>query len=212
MSKFVQSPIVILLFILGLTSCSDNKVHEALSNFPYAGVGGIDTQNQGKALFTSCASCHMPNGSGRVDGTIPNLAGRKKTILSGKLTQIKMSEKWLPVMAPFAKALSSNQIELIAFYLSTLEPPKNIGQGPIKDPSLGQKIYLNLCIDCHLLDEMPQITGQHFRYIQRKIREFKTMPEELSPMITIAKELSEKAITEVASYLSAQKSPKGSEK
>lgn len=124
-------------------------------------------------LFASCASCHMADGSGRPDGTIPRLAGQREAALAHKLTKLRDGTTFLPVMTAFARSLTEEEVRTVARYVATLPVPV----AGIR-PTDGGEDYRAVCAACHgpagegndaLL--APRLCGQHAPYLVRRMDE-----------------------------------------
>lgn len=123
-------------------------------------------------LYAGCASCHMADGSGRSDGLVPRLAGQNEAVLVHKLQKLRDGQVALPVMMPFARALSADEIIKVAGYISALAKP----QGGV---SLNQD-YIQYCGACHGLNGegsttllAPALCAQHGQYLSRRLDEIK---------------------------------------
>ena len=81
------------------------------------------TKGQGAALFASCASCHMADGSGRSDGSVPRLAGKSRQTIIHALNSFRDGTRYVPAMLPFARALTPEQVNLVADYIAQLPTP-----------------------------------------------------------------------------------------
>lgn len=133
----------------------------------------LDAESFGEEAYASCASCHLADGSGRPDGSVPRLAGQLPEVLEAKLRSIAAGELDLPVMAPFARALSDAEIGLVAEHLSGLPVvPDVVG---VPDP-LGAPLYVAHCAACHGLGGeghagllAPRVCGQHAGYVLRRL-------------------------------------------
>lgn len=143
----------------------------------------------GAQLYASCASCHMADGSGRADGTIPSLAGQRATVLIDKLERLHAGAVTLPVMTPFARALTTAEIVTVATYLSTLATMAPPAPHPVADPRVEQVAgqatgttvrdeYQTYCAGCHGVDGegsdallAPRLCGQHEAYLLRRMDE-----------------------------------------
>lgn len=129
--------------------------------------------------YSYCASCHLHDGSGRPDGSIPRLDGQRRAILQHKLTRIRMDATNLPVMEPFAKALTPAEVAEVAAYLAGLPDPNPGVPTPITDElQNGRSLYAEHCAACHgsageghdgLL--APRLCRQHGPYLARRLRE-----------------------------------------
>ena len=58
------------------------------------------------AAYAHCASCHLHDGSGRPDGSIPRLNGQRRAVLENKLHRLRGGMMRLPVMAAVMMSFS----------------------------------------------------------------------------------------------------------
>lgn len=138
---------------------------------PWVVANASDTE--GASLFASCASCHMADGSGRPDGTIPRLAGQREEILIQKLEKLRRGETFLPVMVPFARSLTDDEVRAVARYASQL------GSATAEAGSGGTaETFRSLCAACHGAGaegndglHAPRLCGQHAAYLLRRMAE-----------------------------------------
>ena len=100
-------------------------------------------------LFVSIGCSERVDASGRSDGLVPRLAGQLENVLIHKLQKLRDGMITLPVMVPFASALTSVEITQIAHYIATLPSPK----GGVAS----NKNYAAYCAGCHgqMADELP---------------------------------------------------------
>jgi len=178
---------------------------------------------RGVTLFAPCASCHLSDASGRSDGTVPRLAGQRKAVLEGKLRRLQTGEVKLPVMVPFARALSADETTEIARYLSRLavlpEPSPGVvagstraGAGVSEAATAGEAEYTALCAACHGgwgegRDDLraPRLCGQHAAYLQRRVAESAAdLRGDADPaMAAIARELPDAVLGRITGWLAA---------
>lgn len=123
--------------------------------------------------FAACAACHMADGSGRSDGSVPRLAGQRHAIVVEKLRKLRSGAADLPVMVPFARALTDSEIEMLASYVERLPDAPVLSHS---GAAAGE--YAALCAGCHgaagegndgLL--APRLCGQHEAYLLRRFDE-----------------------------------------
>ena len=133
---------------------------------------------EGAQIFESCASCHLADASGRSDGTIPRLAGQSEAVLVSKLDNLASGHVALPVMAPFARALSGEERRAVAAWLASLPPTGKTGVGSRDRTAEGSALFAATCAACHAIDGSgmpalgaPAICGQHEAYILRRVEE-----------------------------------------
>ncbi|WP_250657173.1 c-type cytochrome [Alkalimarinus coralli] len=159
---------------------------------------------EGALLFEGCASCHMADGSGRSDGSVPRLAGQNEAVLVHKLQKLRGGRVNLPVMTPFARALSSDDIVKVARYISTLPTP----EGGISS----NRPYIKNCAACHGVNGegnsellAPKLCFQHKQYLNRRISEIKqnTRGDADQGMIAILNTLDKQALDRITQWLAA---------
>tara|TARA_R110001592_G_scaffold57536_3_gene174646 strand:- start:2420 stop:3118 length:699 start_codon:yes stop_codon:yes gene_type:complete len=134
----------------------------------------------GAELYASCASCHMADGSGRSDGDVPRLAGQSQKVLVHKLQKLRDGSSYLPVMLPFARALSADEVLEVSRYiagLSTITAATLVQTVPAAD-SLAATKYQEYCSACHGAQGQgndallaPKLCGQHSAYLLRRMSE-----------------------------------------
>ncbi len=133
---------------------------------------------RGEEAYEVCSACHLPSGSGRSDGTFPQLAGQHTTVLIKQIADIRAGRRDNPIMYPFAKTLTDPQeLADVAAYIETLPIPPNNGKGPGGDHlKQGKELYDRDCVKCHgnngegsLKDFYPVLAGQHYAYLLRQI-------------------------------------------
>ena len=133
----------------------------------------------GAEAYASCAVCHLPDGSGRADGSFPQLAGQHREVIIKQLADIREGRRRNPVMAPFAEALvDAQELADVATYIETLPPPapRDDSEGERADAE-GRRLYERDCRGCHGARGegdpdrfVPMLARQHERYLLRQIR------------------------------------------
>jgi len=173
----------LLLAILLLSACvaADERERDAANlrdPWSVATVPSDPTRAAGQQVFDSCASCHLADAGGRADGTIPRLAGQQAAILERRLRGLGDGSIDLPVMTPFARALTNTEIRQVSAYLSSLPRPEQIGVGRGGASEHGAALYAGLCLSCHAADAVgqpalnaPRLCGQHEAYLLRRLDE-----------------------------------------
>ena len=91
------------------------------------------------AAYAHCASCHLHDGTGRPDGSIPRLNGQRRAVLENKLYRLRAGLMRMPVMDPYARTLAPKDITDIATYLSEL-PATMIMQGQVTEEEQAPEI------------------------------------------------------------------------
>lgn len=131
------------------------------------------------AAYAPCASCHLHDGSGRPDGSIPRLSGQRQSVLENKLHRLRSGMMRLPVMEPFARTLAPDDIAQIAKYLSELpEPSVPSPQVSPAKHAQGASLYAQHCASCHGVAGEGQdgvfasrLCGQYGGYLNRRLDE-----------------------------------------
>jgi cytochrome c553 len=132
--------------------------------------------------YAHCASCHLHDGSGRPDGSIPRLNGQRRTVIENKLFRLRSGMARLPVMDPFARTLDPHEITEIASYLSELpDTPSVPNNATDEERATGASLYAEHCASCHgahgegndgLLAS--RLCGQYAGYLDRRLQEVAT--------------------------------------
>ena len=168
---------------------------------------------RGEEAYEVCSACHLPSGSGRPDGTFPQLAGQHKTVLIKQIADIRAGRRDNPIMYPFAKTLTDPQeLADVAAYLETLPIPPNNGKGPGGDHlKVGKELYDRDCVKCHGANGegsaekfYPVLAGQHYAYLLRQIRDIAAgKRRNANPdMVKVVKTYSDDQLQAVTDYMS----------
>ncbi len=129
------------------------------------------------AAYAHCASCHLHDGSGRPDGSIPRLTGQRRSVLENKLYRLRAGMLRLPVMDPFARSLAPNEIAEIAGYLSGL-PELTVAPDDVTEEERGRgaSLYAQHCASCHGANAeghdglfASRLCGQYAGYLNRRL-------------------------------------------
>lgn len=134
----------------------------------------------GKAVYESCAVCHMPEGWGTPNGAYPQIAGQHRSVVIKQLADIRAKNRDNPSMYPFAipeEIGGAQAIADVAAYIEQLKMTSDTGKGPGTDLAYGEALYRQLCTNCHgprgegdAEKAYPLIQGQHYGYILRQLR------------------------------------------
>lgn len=131
------------------------------------------------AAYAHCASCHLHDGSGRPDGSIPRLSGQRRSVLENKLYRLRAGIMRMPVMDAFARTLAPNEIAEIAAYLSEMPEPTVAPSNATKEErAQGASLYAEHCASCHGANGEGQdglfasrLCGQYAGYLNRRLAE-----------------------------------------
>jgi len=129
--------------------------------------------------YAHCASCHLHDGSGRPDGSIPRLTAQRRSVLENKLHRLRAGSMRMPVMEPYARTLSPKDITEIATYLSALPEPA-VAPSVVSEEKLakGASLFAQHCASCHGANGEGQdglfssrLCGQYAGYLNRRLDE-----------------------------------------
>jgi len=130
------------------------------------------------AAYAHCASCHLHDGSGRPDGSIPRLTGQRRSVLENKLYRLRAGILRMPVMDPFARTLAPSEIAQIAEYLSELPAAAAPSDATEEERAQGASLYAEHCASCHGANGEGQdglfasrLCGQYAGYLNRRLAE-----------------------------------------
>lgn len=131
------------------------------------------------AAYAHCVSCHLHDGSGRPDGSIPRLNGQRKAVLVNKLHRLRSGTMRLPVMEPYARTLPPDEVTEIATYLSELPEldmsTRYLGEA---ERARGAALFTKHCAACHGPNGegsdplfASRLCGQYPGYLERRLEE-----------------------------------------
>lgn len=134
----------------------------------------------GERVYRTCAVCHLADGSGRPDGTFPQLAGQHRQVIVKQLVDIREGRRHNPVMKPYTEALVDDQdIADVAAYIESLPVPRpGASDGEETNPGgEGAALYRRDCLGCHGERGqgdperfVPVLAGRHEGYLLAQIR------------------------------------------
>lgn len=128
--------------------------------------------------YAHCASCHLHDGSGRADGSIPKLNGQRRAVLENKLFRMRAGMMRLPVMDPYARTLAPAEISELAKYLSGLPDTEN--EDLEEADGEGASLFATHCASCHGAQAeghdglfASRLCGQYAGYLSRRLDEIR---------------------------------------
>jgi cytochrome c oxidase cbb3-type subunit 3 len=165
--------------------------------------------------YAHCASCHLHDGSGRPDGSIPRLNGQRRAILEHKLFRLRAGMTRLPVMDPFARTLQPAEVGELARYLSELpDTPAKSLELTDEERMEGATLYSEHCASCHGArgeghDGLfaSRLCGQYAGYLERRLQEVRdqTRGDADAVMKAVVDGLPEVDLSPVVHWLAAGK-------
>ncbi len=141
-----------------------------------------DLEN-GLDVYEVCAACHMPEGWGTKEGSIPQLAGQHRTVLIKQLADIRALNRDNPNMYLFAlpESIGDEQaLTDVTAYIAQLPMNPDNGRSEWDEGApefaQGQKLFKQKCVKCHGENGegsaekfYPRIQGQHYEYMLRQL-------------------------------------------
>ncbi len=134
---------------------------------------------KGKEAYHTCALCHTPEGWGTKEGNYPQLSGQHPNVLIKQLIDIKIGNRAVPTMIPFADDIFNKGYQNVAdiiSYITTLPMTPNNSKGAGDNLERGEKLYKKFCTNCHgeyaqgdNEKSYPLLQGQHYEYLFRQI-------------------------------------------
>lgn len=172
---------------------------------------------RGKEAYKVCAACHLDSGTGRADGTFPQLAGQHTTVLIKQITDIRAGVRSNPLMHPFSTTLTDPQeVADVAAYIETLKVPADNQKGPGTELAMGKKVFEKDCASCHGKNGegapakfVPELAGQHYAYMGKQAQDMRDgRRKNADPDCQKAmKKLGDNEVAAVADYLSRLSMP-----
>lgn len=195
---------------------------------PAAAYQGDAAAGRLKVEEERCVECHghdgnandIEDGVGNI-GKFPRLAGQNVGYIVKQFGEFRSGKRENETMAVMAKTVSANDLADIAAYFSSQKAMQGDGKG---DNPVGRKLFhegdaargILACAGCHnerstggapSTAETPLIVGQHRRYLQKQLMEWRAGVRHNSPggiMNTMAKTLSDSEIDALADYISGR--------
>lgn len=158
---------------------------------PWHGVAGASafdsklgeqlvSQGDPKRGIEPCANCHQADGGGSEEVGAPRLAAMGSGYLANQIHNFRDGHRKHPIMAPWAKLLSEEEITAVSAYFAALPPASNAVVPKHLDPKAGEwlALYGNwpgrrlpACQQCHgplgigVGEHFPALAGQPYNYL-----------------------------------------------
>jgi cytochrome c553 len=164
----------------------------------------------GRKKAEACVACHGPNGNSSVP-QFPILAGQTARYVYLQLKDFKEGRRKEPAMEPIVKELTrEDMFDLAAYFAAQRQRPLEFKVDEARAARGKAKADEVLCTMCHLggfrgQNEIPRVSGQHFDYIVKQLRDFKTYrrTNDAGNMASVSKTLSDEDIIDLAHYLTS---------
>ena len=161
----------------------------------------------GQDKFKACAMCHgttPPSGE-----AVPKLGGQHAEYLGFALEQYVSGEREHAGMKSIATALTAQDKQDIAAFLSRFELTKPSIPGSGERTALEKK--LENCRPCHgeqgnnFTPHIPRLIGQDEHYLLKALRDYRDGTRKNSRMAYMVKNLTDAELAEMAAYYASQK-------
>ena len=134
------------------------------------------------AAYAPCASCHLHDGSGRPDGSIPQLNAQRRAVLENKLHRLRLGTLHIPVMDPFARSMNAAEVSEVARYLSELPLTEaSAAELTSAERASAASTFAQHCAACHGPNGegndgvmASRLCGQYAGYLERRLDEFRS--------------------------------------
>jgi cytochrome c553 len=188
----------------------------------FAKLQAVPTQpgdaSVGQSKAAACGACHGMDGNS-ADSQYPKLAGQNEEYIVTQLMRFKSGVRANPIMSGMAATLSPQDMHDIGAYFASQKSLPGVADEKLAP--LGEKLFregdagqgIPACMACHGADgrgnpgsAFPQLAGQHADYVQQQLQAWHDgttwgSDTQAQIMSTIAKRLTEKDITAVASFV-----------
>lgn len=182
---------------------------------------------KGEALYTNgdatrnivaCVACHGASGNATIAQN-PKLSGQHGAYLVKQLHEFAKGTRNNAIMTEYAKALSEEDMQNIAAYLSKQAPKPGAAKNKAT-LDFGKKVFragiteknVPACAGCHgpagggIPAQYPRIAGQNQDYTITQLTNFRSDARANNPaMSAIAKRMSDEDIKAVADYIAGLK-------
>ena len=164
--------------------------------------------------ITACIACHGAEGNAVIPQN-PKLGGQHAAYLKKQLHDFQGPDRNNAIMTMIAKAMTPEDIDNIAAYLSTQRATPGVAK--VKETAeLGRKIYragiaeknIPACAGCHspngagIPDQYPRLQGQYAEYTESQLVAFRKGERKNSAqMSAIAARMSDAEIKAVSDYI-----------
>ena len=164
----------------------------------------------GRKKAEACAACHGADGNSAVP-QFPMLAGQTARYLYLQLKDFKEGRRKEPAMDPIVANLTrEDMFDLSAFFAAQRPKPLDFKVDEARANRGQANADEVLCTMCHLggfrgQNEIPRVAGQHYEYIVKQLRDFKTYrrTNDAGNMASVSKTLSDQDIEDPAHYLTS---------
>ena len=176
--------------------------------------GALNSAGDPAGGITACIACHGAEGNSAIPQN-PKLGGQHAAYLKKQLHEFQGPDRNNAIMTMIAKAMTPEDIDNIAAYLSTQRATPGVAK--VKETTeLVSKIYragiaeknIPACAGCHspngagIPAQYPRIAGQHQDYSVTQLTNFRAGTRSNSAqMMVISKRLTDEEMKAVSDYI-----------
>lgn len=179
------------------------------------------------AAMAQCAGCHGDADAGPVSPLVPALQGQSEAYLVRALEEYADDERQSGMMEALASVLSEEERAMLAQRYAAMAPPAALPEAALDesvDLAAGEEIATQglreqnvaACLSCHDAErsaQFPRLGGLSAAYIEQQLKLFRDGMRGDTPygaiMRTVAAQLSDGQIADVAAYLASREAPAG---
>jgi cytochrome c553 len=164
----------------------------------------------GKEKAAVCGACHGVDGHSTIPQN-PILAGQTSRYIYLQLKDFKEGRRKDPLMSPMAANLSKKDMFDIAAYYAAQKPTSQNSRGDASKAGRGKQVAdAALCTMCHLggfsgQNEVPRAAGQHYEYVLKQLRDFKTKARsnDAGNMTAVLRTILDEDLEALAAYIAS---------
>ncbi len=164
----------------------------------------------GKEKAVVCSACHGVDGVSTIPQN-PILAGQNSRYIYLQLKDFKEGRRKDPQMSPMAANLSKKDMFDIAAYFAAQKTTNQNSRGDASKANRGKQVAdAALCTMCHLggfsgQNEIPRTAGQHYEYVLKQLRNFKTQTRsnDAGNMTAVLRTIPDEDLEALAAYIAS---------
>ena len=177
-ARVTSTPFALAVVLIGFATLWASVAEAVVPDAKLAAQ--LVTQGDSQRGIEPCANCHQADGGGSEEVGAPRLAAMGAGYLVNQIENFRDGHRKHPIMAPWAKLLSKEEITAVSAYFAGLPPASNAVVPKNLDPKAGEwlALYGNwpgrrlpACQQCHgplgigVGEHFPALAGQPYNYL-----------------------------------------------